>query len=155
MPDIFAFFDHMLTRGHAAVSLYGGVVQRVGVFHHDDTVRTLGQHATGGDPGRFPGFDGKIGPDPHPDLSAYIQVGGIGLGCTEGGGCADGKSVHGGAIEIGNVHIGKRVFGQHPAQALGQRHRFRVHRCKSVYVGHDGLDGFYLEKLFHDIFISF
>ena len=53
MADVFALFDHMLARGHTAVSFDGGVVQQVGVLDHDDAVGPLGQHAAGCDPGRF------------------------------------------------------------------------------------------------------
>ena len=83
------------------------------------------------------------------------QVCGIGLGGAEGGGCLDGKSVHGGTVELGNVHIGIGVLGQDPSQALRQRHRFRVNCRKRRDVGEDPVDGVYVEKLFHDISISF
>ena len=128
MPDVLALFDDMLARGHTPIRLDGGVVKRIGVFHHDDAVCALGQHAAGGDPGRLTGTDGKVGPAPHPDLPAYVQIGGVGLGCAEGGGRLDGKSVHGGPVEIGNVHIGVDILGRYPTQTVGQRHRLRIHR---------------------------
>ena len=40
----------------------------------------------------------------------------------------DGKPVHGGAVEVGDVHIGENILGQHAPQAVGQCDHFRSDR---------------------------
>ena len=55
--DIFALCQHVLSRSNAFVCFYRDVVNRLGMFNHDNTVGPIRQHTAGGYFSSFTGCD--------------------------------------------------------------------------------------------------
>ena len=141
--------NDVLARGHAAVDLYGGLVQDTGMFNHGHSVGAGRQHAPGGNAHGFAGAHASGRNLPHGHLADHFKIGWIGLRGPEGAGSGHGIAVHGGAGKGRNVNACGYRFGQHPSQDLVQRAGFHGHRlylsCQSQNLAQFG----HLEKRSH------
>ena len=141
--------------GNALVPGDDRVSLNVGEFDGQHGIRSAGQHPARRDRRRRSRQHFLVRRNTRGDrFGVESKQNGLDLGSSVGVLGANRKAVHVGSVETGHVDFGPNVLGQHPAQSVLERDRFRGQRgdvegCAPAALGFVTLDHFEKLLLFH------